>query len=215
MFVDFYKENIGNSSMLDEARKRLVANTLTSPLVGDNKIVDLESTDMESKVRVQFTPSLFYTFFYLAENDIIAGVSAVDYIPLILCAKKTGKFVEGINFNILPNEMRAVMLDAIDKSFDNYYTGRGLNDAQAGELAINETFGDILLNDSKRIQFMKYFEAKTGVSIMSAYRKYNISHISKPRMIEYSDYKYIPLLIFEDAVRGIALNKLQNKVINR
>lgn len=215
MFVDFYKENIGNSSMLDEARKRLVANTLSSPLVGDNKIVDLESTDMESKVRVQFTPSLFYTFFYLAENDTIAGVSAVDYIPLILCAKKSGKFVEGLNFNILPNEMRAVMLDAIDKSFDNYYTGRGLNEAQAGELAINETFGDILLNDSKRIQFMKYFETKTGVSIMSAYRKYNISHISKPRMIEYSDYKYIPLLYFEDAVRGIALNKLQSKVINR
>lgn len=215
MFVDFYKENIGNSSMLDEARKRLVANTLSSPLVGDNKIVDLESTDMESKVRVQFTPSLFYTFFYLAENDTIAGVSAVDYIPLILCAKKSGKFVEGLNFNILPNEMRAVMLDAIDKSFDNYYTVRGLNEAQAGELAINETFGDILLNDSKRIQFMKYFETKTGVSIMSAYRKYNISHISKPRMIEYSDYKYIPLLYFEDAVRGIALNKLQSKVINR
>lgn len=215
MFVDFYKKNIGNSAVLDEARKRLVNDTLSNPLIGDNKLTDLESIDMESQVKVQFMPSLFYTFLYLAENDTIAGVYAVDYIPVVLCAKKSGKFVEGINFNILPNDMRAVMLDAIDNSLDNYYTKRGLREAQSGKLAINETFGNILMDDSKRIQFMKYFETKTGVSIMSAYRKYNISHISKPRMIEYSDYKYIPLLYCEDSVRGIALNELQNKVINR
>lgn len=214
MFVDFYKENRGNADVLAYAKQVLIGDTLSKPLLGLAKLQDLESSDMESKISEPFMPSLFYTFKYVAETDVIAGMSAVDYIPIMLCFKKSGKYVEGVNFNLLPNDMRAVILDAIDKSFDNYYTGKGLDAAQNGEIAINETFGSILVSDSGKIQFLKYVENKCGVPITKAYRRYNLSHISSMRMIEYGNYKYIPLLYFDDAVRGASLSKLQDAVIS-
>lgn len=214
MFVDFYKENRGNADVLAYAKQVLIGDTLSKPLLGLAKLQDLESSDMESKISEPFMPSLFYTFKYVAETDVIAGMPAVDYIPIMLCFKKSGKYVEGVNFNLLPNDMRAVILDAIDKSFDNYYTDKGLNEAQKGELAINETFGSILVSDSGKMQFLKYFETKCGVPISKAYRRYNLSHISSMRMIEYGNYKYIPLLYFDDAVRGASLSKLQDAVIS-
>lgn len=214
MFVDFYKENRGNADVLAYAKQVLIGDTLSKPLLGLAKLQDLESSDMESKITEPFMPSLFYTFKYVAETDVIAGMSAVDYIPIMLCFKKSGKSVEGVNFNLLPNDMRAVILDAIDKSFDNYYTGKGLKGAQQGEIAINETFGSILVSDRGKMQFLKYVENKCGVPITKAYRRYNLSHISSMRMIEYGNYKYIPLLYFDDAVRGTSLSKLQDTVIS-
>lgn len=214
MFVEFYKENRGNIDVLEQAKKVLIGDTLSKPLLGSEKLTDIESSDMESKISEPFIPSLFYTFKYVAETDVIAGISAVDYIPIMLCFKKSSKYVEGINFNLLPNEMRAVMLDAINNSFDGYYTGMGLDVAQRGEISINERFGNILVSDSGKMQFMRYFERKCGVPITKAYRKYNISHISSMRMIEYGNYKYIPLLYFDDAVRGASISRLQDAVIS-
>ncbi len=214
MFVEFYKENRGNIDVLEQAKRVLIGDTLSKPLLGSEKLTDIESSDMESKISEPFIPSLFYTFKYVAETDVIAGISAVDYIPIMLCFKKSGKYVEGINFNLLPNEMRAVMLDAINNSFDGYYTGMGLDAAQRGEISINERFGNILVSDSGKMQFMRYFESKCGVPITKAYRKYNISHISSMRMLEYGNYKYIPLLYFDDAVRGASISRLQDAVIS-
>lgn len=214
-FVDFYKENKGNDDIISMAKKVLIEDTLSKPLIGSEKLFDLESSDMESKVTEPFVSSLFYTFKYAAETDIIAGMSAVDYIPIVLCFKKSSKYMEGINFNLLPNDMRAVMLDAINSAFDDYYTSRGLDSAQAGELSINETFASILVSDSGKMQFMKYFENKCGVPVTKAYRKYNLSHISSMRLIEYGNYKYIPLLYFDDAIRGNSLSKIQDAVISR
>lgn len=215
MFVDFYMNNKGNADVLADARRILVTETLGSPLVGDAKLYDLESSDMESKISDPFVSSLFYTFTYTTPVDIIAGVKAVDYIPIMLCFKKYGKYVEGLNFNLLPNDMRAVMLDAIDNAFDNYYTETGLRLAQMGDIAVNENFANLLVSDTGKMDFMKYFEKKLGVPITKAYRKYNITHIENPRLIEYVNYKYIPLLYFDDAVRGVSIAKLQDKVISK
>lgn len=215
MFIEFYKENKNNKKILDYARVKLVDNLLADPKFNSDKMLDLGDTDMESKVSIQFTPSLFYTFRYESESDSIYGLEFKDLIPLVLVAKKSPRKIEGINFNLLPMDVRAVILNTINKSYGKYYTEKGLQLAQEGKSAINEQFATLLLNDKSRYAFMKYLEENIGVPISAAYRSYSIQHIKFPRMIEYCDYKYIPLLCFEDSVRGEKLDKIQQEVIKR
>lgn len=213
MFVEFYKKNKDNKAMQDYARKKLLDNLLATPKYKEDKMIDLGDTDMESLVPSQFTPSLFYTFRYESDADNIYGLEFKDLIPLVLVTKKTISNVEGINFNLLPMDVRAVILNTINKSYNGYYTGQGLNDAQSGKLAINNNFAALLLDNKSRMAFMRYLEENLGVPITAAYRSYSIKHIKYPRMIEYCDYKYIPLLCFEDSVRGEKLDKIQQEVI--
>ena len=213
MFIEFYKKNKDNKAMQDYARKKLLDNLLATPKYKEDKMIDLGDTDMESIVPVQFTPSLFYTFRYESDSDSVYGLEFKDLIPLVLVAKKSASKIEGINFNLLPMDVRAVILNTINKSYGGYYTGEGLNDAQSGKLAINNNFAALLLDTKSRMAFLNYLEEKMGVPITAAYRSYSIKHIKFPRMIEYCDYKYIPLLCFEDSVRGEKLDKIQQEVI--
>jgi hypothetical protein len=213
MFVDFYKQNKDNKEMQEYARKKLMDNLLATPKFKDDKIIDLEDTDMESLVKIQFTPSLFYTFKYESDGDAVYGLKFKDLIPLVLVMKKSPLKIEGLNFNLLPMDTRAVILNTINKAYGNYYTDKGLKDAMDGKLAINENFATLLIDSKSRMTFLDYLEQKLGVPIMSAYRSYTINHIKSPRMIEYCDYKYIPLLCFEDSIRGQQLDKIQQEVV--
>ena len=213
MFVEFYKDNIGSAESVELAKTKLIKNTLSEKLVGEQKLVDFDSSDMESKIKGSVLPSLFYTFMYKAEEDVISGIRFSDAIPVVLCFKRSTKWLEGLNFNLLPNEVRAAILDIIDKSTDNYYSEKGKNLAINGNIAVNETLVGVLADDNQRMALLNLLEKRMGVSIKSAYRRYNLSHIENLRLIEYGDYKYIPLLCFESSVRGAGIAEIQKKVI--
>lgn len=214
MFVEFYKENIGSAEMVELAKTKLVRNTLSEKLVGSQKMVDFESSDMESQIKGSVLPSLFYTFMYKAEGDTISGIKFSDALPVVFCFKRSTKWIEGLNFNLLPNEVRAAVLDIIDKSTDNYYSDKGKNAAINGKIAVNETLAAVLVDDNQRMALLNLLERKMGVSIKKAYRRYNMSHIENLRLIEYGDYKYIPLLCFEESIRGAGIAEIQKKVIS-
>lgn len=213
MFVKYYKDNIGNKQEVDRAKYKLITILLSDKKYGSDKIEDIDDTDMESKLKDVFVPGLFSTFIYKSESDIVNGVSFGDYMPIILCCKKEGRAVEGLNLNMIPNEHRAVFLDVLDKAYSNFLSIKGKNDALNNKVSICNEMGDMLLDENKRIQLFKLFETKSGCNISRAYRRYKISHINFPRLIEYSSLKYIPLLSFEGSIRDANILKIQEATI--
>lgn len=209
-FVDFWKEHKGDNEYSERAIGLLVNSKLSDKSAEESKFTDFDSSDMESKSPSKFIPSLFYTFIYESDNDNYCGIKFVDAMPLILCMKKDKKWVYGLNFNLMKSELRAVVLDIINKAYSYFYTEKGLDAAINGNFLINEDFSKLLVDDKQRMDFLNVLQSNLGIPIKSTYRKYNISHIKNPRMIEYGEYKYIPLLNFKDSVRGASLSKIQD-----
>ena len=133
----------------------------------------------------------------------------------IYCMRCYGTYISGINFNLLPNEARAMFLEIIDKASDNFYTEKGANEAFNNKFVINEMLADTFKDKSAVDAFFKLLENKIGYSLYKAYRRYNVKHIKDIRVIEYVDMKYIPFLNFTDSVRGTKLIELQKRVINK
>lgn len=214
MFVQFYKDNKSNGSVADAAKQKLVTDLLSDKKYGTAKLTDIDDLDMESHMTNIFIPGLFCTFIYKADNDSVSGVQFGDYMPIVLCCKKFGKFVEGINFNMIPAEHRAVILEVLDKGFSNFLTKTGPENAASGKVSVPEQMGAMLLDEKRRVEFLKLLESRLGCSVAKAYRKYNISHIDTPRLIEYSSLKYIPLLSFEGSVRDANILKVQEATVS-
>lgn len=213
MILDFYKENTGNTDISDIAIDKLVKRLLQDNLVGQNKIIDIEDTDIESQMNAMFMPTICYTFKYDSDSDVVAGIKMQDIFPLIYCMRCYGTYISGINFNLLPNEARAMFLEIIDKASDNFYTEKGANEAFNNKFVINEMLADAFKDKSAVDAFFKLLENKIGYSLYKAYRRYNVKHIKDIRVIEYVDMKYIPFLNFTDSVRGTKLIELQKRCI--
>lgn len=214
MYVGLYKNRKSDIGYEKEAKEKLIDRLLVDKLEGSDKLTDIDAIDMETKAPMVFIPSMFYTFIYGAGLENIGSLLMEDKLPLILCMSNKGKTVSGLNFNMLPNDIRAVMLDVITNTYSEFYT-KAIESGGRGEFVLNKPFSDILVNETTRIAFLDLLENKTGVSIKKAYRTYKTKFISTPRLVEYSDFVYIPFLNFKDSIRGVGLAKVQLEVINK
>lgn len=201
-FYEDYKNGLYNGKD-KEAYNLIVKELLQNNSVGKNKQKTLTGYDMEGSAMVRFVPSMFYVFMY--NNPGKNDPSFYDRVPLILCTGFSGDTVTGLNFNYIPNNIRALFIDAILESYSDFYSEENLS---GGGFKLNEKFATGLLGGGLS-PLLKAFKSETEVDISNAIRTYNIKHVIKSRMLEYDMWEAIPNLSFKDAVRGINLAQAQ------
>jgi len=207
-FIELYRKSDRNKAEA-LAFDVLVNDLLEKNKVGNDKIREIGGMDMERSSPTNFIPSMFYIFMYVKqEKEEAFGNSFYDMCPMILCTGADQRTVTGINFNFLPNDVRAVLLDILTDSYKEFYDNVG-NDGN--ELKVNEDLGVALMKGISGV--FQYIKSRTNIDISSCVRTYSRSNMLKTRMIEYDQWKYIPFLSFKDAVRGVNLAKLQAEFI--
>lgn len=212
MFVEFFNKNFKDTK--DLAFDYLVTNTLGSPKFGQDKLVELPGMDFESTFNKHMLPSMIYTFKYETKSkETIGKAKFIDYVPVMLCVTNEDKFVTGINFNFLPNNVRAEFLDIIYNAYKDFYVNKLSDAVEKNNAILNEEFANFLIKEDTRQSLFKLLESKLKYPILSAYRKYDKSKIKNQRLIEFDMWKYIPSLVFVDAVRGAGLVEIQQEII--
>lgn len=212
MFKEFFKDDFEHSSKI--ANKVLVDYTLGTPKYGADKTVEMTAMDFEKDLMSDFLPSMIYTFMYDSKiKETINGIEFIDRVPLLLCCTNVSGYISGINFNFLPNDIRASLLDEIYYAYEDFYTNKLSDAVTNGTSIFNKEFASFLIDEKTRQAFFKLMESKIDYPISTAYRKYNKECIKKPRLVEFDIWKYIPCLVFKDAVRGINLVDFQREII--
>lgn len=201
-FLDLYKK--GGASMESSAFDYLVGNLLIKEKRGADKATEITALNMEEDAPIDFVPAMIYTFLYISDTEETAGTKHFkDNVPVILCLASTGKLVTGLNFNMIPNDARASILDIIVN-----LTKEPMYD-DSGKFKANEVMLKLFSLPKGVTGFVKAIENETGLNVNSAIRTYNTTFIKRCRMVEYDAWKYVPFLSFKDAIRGAGLAELQ------
>ena len=201
-FLDLYKK--GGASMESSAFDYLVGNLLIKEKRGADKATEITALNMEEDAPIDFVPAMIYTFLYVSDAEETAGAKHFkDNVPVILCLASTGKLVTGLNFNMIPNDARASILDIIVN-----LTKEPMYD-DSGKFKANEVMLKLFSLPKGVTGFVKAIENETGLNVNSAIRTYNTTFIKRCRMVEYDAWKYVPFLSFKDAIRGAGLAELQ------
>ena len=211
-FLDEYKGG-DRKAMEDLAFQYLVTDLIQKSDTGYKKTRELSALNMEQMSPTQYVPSMFYIFMYASENmEKMGNMEFYDAVPMILCTSCDFNYVTGINFNYLPNNVRASILDIITGAYNEFYNSALEGD---GNFRINNSFGTILTQPKMYRDFVRMVESNTGVDISKCSRNYLRKNIIKSRMIEYDMWKYIPYVSFMDAVRGANLASVQLAAIQQ
>lgn len=213
MFIEKYDE-MRSSRAEQDAFDYLVGYLLEKNLHGQDKLVTLTGMDMESSLPNDFFVTLFYTFLYTKDlPEVIGNTVFIDAVPIILCFDSGPDYVAGLNFNFLPTDVRAVVLDIFYNAYKGFYQDDLTKMVQDGQPMINEQLAAMMSNPTTRKVLLKMIDDKTGIKISNAYRKYSKQYIVNARLIEYDMWEYIPLLVYKDAVRGANLMNVQTNII--
>lgn len=205
-----------------KAKKTILVDLYDKNLYGKDRAIDLEFWEDEKyfKEVSLFIPGCFYIFRH--DGQIIKnqeGKEFHDVVPIFLALsvgtdrEGEDKYVLGINFNVLTKPVRAAILqelnDADPKFFDNLFLDRWNKKHTYSKTIVKMFIGPRLSKFCERI-CQKYKIDKKSV----AFRKYFIKNISKVRLIDYWQWKFLPFLDFEKGIRGVNLAKLQKESIN-
>lgn len=205
MLSDEFK-TADKSALQADAFKYLFSDLLRDNLRGNNKKRTLTGMDMESAAPTNFVPTMIYTFLYTANlKEELKGEEFTDCVPLILCFNAVNT-VTGLNFNMIPNNVRASIIDFMVETDDGAYSG-------GGGFRVNGNLARLFLSDGGRLAFLEGVRHRTGLDVSGACRTYDRRFIRNARMIEYDMWKYIPYLCFNDAVRGGRLAAIQAGMI--
>lgn len=208
-FYDDYRNNADKRALEKLAFEYLVTDTLDKNLKGPSKSKQVTGMDMESLAKTIY-PTMVYTFKYNSEHlDKEGKYEFRDYIPVIFCMNIDKDYIYGINFNLLPNDVRARLLDVIAKSNPRFYSYGIYNEG----LQLSDALMANLIDENKRKELLRVFDGLCGVPVSKAYRRYKKEFIENPRLIEYDVWSYIPYLVFTDSIRGANLAVIQKSMI--
>ena len=207
----YMKSNKGQ--MEKEAFDFLVTDLLAKNLRGNDKQRTLTAHNMEDMLKNQFVPSMLYLIMYAKSDkpETIGHIDFYDFCPLIFCTGVNDKFITGINFNFIPNDIRARVMDLITESQQKFYDE--METTNIKDVRANTPLGSLLISENGVSAFLSFMKAKTGVDLSKCVRTYNRSNIVNVRLIEYDEWGYIPYLSFKDSVRGANLANIQRDVI--
>lgn len=215
--LNFYKKN-GGGENVKLAEEYLMKDTISSPLMGNKKIKELDGMDMESKASGKIIPSMIYTFTYDTNKDMSSESDFVfgDKYPMVLCCEikqfqkeikgkiVKGLYLIGVNLNFLTNDERAIVLNSIQNAFSNFYDNL-YKDVYANKLSTNKGLQAVLMG----ADFPKKIQGITGIDVSKCIRSYNVSFCKNIRLIEYNLWKYIPLYNAKRTVTNLSLDKIQ------
>jgi hypothetical protein len=207
----YMKSNKGQ--MEKEAFDFLVTDLLAKNLRGNDKQRTLTAHNMEDMLKNQFVPSMFYLIMYAKSDkpETIGHNDFYDVCSLIFCTGVNDKFITGINFNFIPNDIRARVMDLITERQQKFYDE--METTNSKDVRANTPLGSLLISENGVSAFLSFMKAKTGVDLSKCVRTYNRSNIVNVRLIEYDEWGYIPYLSFKDSVRGANLANIQRDVI--
>lgn len=208
-FYDDYRNNVDKRALEKLAFEYLVTDTLDKNLKGPSKSKQVTGMDMESLAKTIY-PTMVYTFKYNSEHlDKEGKYEFRDYVPVIFCMNIDKDYIYGINFNLLPNDVRGRLLDVIAKSNPRFYSYGIYNEG----LQLSDALMANLIDENKRKDLLRVFDGLCGVPVSKAYRRYKKEFIENPRLVEYDVWSYIPYLVFTDSIRGANLAVIQKSMI--
>lgn len=208
-FYDDYRNNADKRALEKLAFEYLVTDTLDKNLKGPSKSKQVTGMDMESLAKTIY-PTMVYTFKYNSEHiDKEGKYEFRDYVPVIFCMNIDKDYIYGINFNLLPNDVRGRLLDVIAKSNPRFYSYGIYNEG----LQLSDALMANLVDENKRKELLRVFDGLCGVPVSKAYRRYKKEFIENPRLVEYDVWSYIPYLVFTDSIRGANLAVIQKSMI--
>lgn len=172
---------------------KLFKQLLIKNVMGDNKLTELDDTNQESILIRKFgafpIPGMIYTFLYKLDiKEKIQGFN--DVAPIVHCLRVDNGIMYGINLNMLPPKVRLKYLEAVYNAYKSFF----LNVEQTTEndiLTLNKKFiNDI--NASPLSVYIKKMDIITKENISFSLRMYRYNSITNFRLIEFSEWKYIP-----------------------
>jgi len=196
--------NIGEIAYYNIFEKYIIQN-----LKGQEKIIDIEGSDQEGimqSINGGFpVPGIIYTFIYKGEKLVIDIASNkeefFDHVPLIFCLNTGPGYYTGLNLNMLPKAVRLKFLQAFYETFRPFFDKiEVLTDNN--KLAWNKKFVQFVKSGGT-MKMLGVFNAKTKSNFGFAYRKYLIKDVKQLRMVEYSEWPYIPFYEPKNAFRGM------------
>ena len=142
----YMKSNKGQ--MEKEAFDFLVTDLLAKNLRGNDKQRTLTAHNMEDMLKNQFVPSMFYLIMYAKSDkpETIGHNDFYDVCPLIFCTGVNDKFITGINFNFIPNDIRARVMDLITESQQKFYDE--METTNIKDVRANTPLGSLLISEN-------------------------------------------------------------------
>ena len=209
-----YLKNLDN--IFDHAYFTLFEKYMKYKLWGKDKVIQIDETDQESIIATKNggfpIPGYAYTFIYKG-GDFKLGKPPekvreyTDLVPIVFCMNRERDNVSGINMNLLPPGARLQFLQSFYDTFSDFLEREVDVLAENNELALNKRF-IALVNSGKGQEMIKLFSRATGENFKFAYRKYLFENIENFRMIEYSEWKYMPFYEAKDAFRKLNQNQI-------
>ena len=201
------------------AYKTIVTDLIVTNKKGISRAVDLEYwSDEEDFARFgAFVPGNFYIFLYDAEKVTQGSMTYHDKVPVMLALgvakeeKTNREYVYGLNFNLLPSITRALILQEINDMDKTFFEIDIYKQHSQGKHPFSKHVAKALGKDGG-YTFVNAIAQKYKIDKNSfAFRRYYISKISKYRLIDVWQWKYLPFLEYKDGIRGVELKKLQQQ----
>jgi hypothetical protein len=218
---DEYKilRNVNNID--EQAYFTLFDKYILQNLKGEDKLIEIDSTDQESVIGKRNggypVPGFVYTFLYKGPKAYIEikekRFEYTDLVPLVFCMNNDMGNFSGINLNLLPSDARLKFLGSFYETFEEFLSREADVLAENNKEAFNKRFISLVKSGGGQ-EMIKYFSRKTGSNFNFAYRKYLIQKVDRFRMVEYSEWKFIPFYEPKDAFRKLnqaEIYKLYNR----
>ncbi|MGL5691326.1 MAG: hypothetical protein ACRDD8_10995 [Bacteroidales bacterium] len=209
-FLREYNDLKGLKGIEAIATYELFKQPLIERAKGDKKIKNLEDTDQESVLRKYNggypLQGNMYTFFYkLDELDKKNDVN--DKAPILhLYGVNENGVMYGLNLNLLPNLVRLKYLEAFYKIYKEHFT-KADNLIENNKVCLNKSFITTIKIDRVR-DFLFKINNMTKEDVTYAYRTYKFKNVAHFRLIEYSDWKYIPFFNAKNSFLNNNLNEI-------
>jgi len=189
----------------------------TIKLTGEKKQIEIDDTDQESVLISKFggypIPGIIYTFVYgeliKIENLPKKPQEYIDLVPLTFCLNINRDGFTGINLNLLPASTRLSFMQLFYDTYKDFLKREVDVLAQNNKLSLNKEFINLMAKNESRL-ILKTFSKIASENFSFAFRRYQYPKIKNFRIVEYSEWKYIPYYEPKDAFRKINLSVLYN-----
>ena len=202
-----YKTLLNINNIKDIAYDVLYTRYITKNLKGEDKVLDIDSTDQEGLVRKLNggypLPGFIYTFIYPPKDEIIqiGDKEYTDYVPIVFCTSVKGMLFKGVNLNTLPNLERVKFLEVYWMAYKNFFKDIEVK-TQNDELALNMKFIS-LMSSPLANKILDVMSRMTNANFSYGFRTYDAKKIRQLRMIEYTEWDYIPFFEPRNAFKGM------------
>lgn len=208
--IKTYKRLVNINNIKQIAYDTLFTKYIIENLKEEDKMLEIDSTNQEG-LMMRFNggfpiPGFIYTYIYpptKGDETIIKDGKKTkkynDYVPIIFCTSVQGKIFKGINLNALPNIERVKFLETYYRVYIDFFKDVELL-TENNRLALNNKYINLALS-STGFDVIKLFNEITQSNFNYGFRSYSMDKIKQLRMIEYTEWDYIPHYDPKDAFK--------------